>query len=64
MMRGAGALTDDETAFMEAAHAHAPMKRMARPEEIADAVLYFASDSASFTTGVAMPVDGGTLSGA
>lgn len=64
MMRGAGALTEDEVAFMAAAHAHAPMKRMARPEEIADAILYFASDSASFTTGVAMPVDGGTLSGA
>ena len=64
MMRGAGALTTDEASFMEAAHAHAPMKRMARPEEIADAILYFASDNASFTTGVAMPVDGGTLSGA
>ncbi len=64
MMHNAGALTGDDVSFMEAAHAHAPMKRMARPDEIADAVLYFASDSASFTTGVAMPVDGGTLSGA
>jgi meso-butanediol dehydrogenase / (S,S)-butanediol dehydrogenase / diacetyl reductase len=63
MMRRAGALSDDEAAFMAAAHAHAPMKRMAKPEEIAAAILYLASDAASFTTGVALPVDGGILAG-
>jgi NAD(P)-dependent dehydrogenase (short-subunit alcohol dehydrogenase family) len=32
---------------------------MAKTEEIANAVLFLASDEASFITGVALPVDGG-----
>lgn len=36
-----------------------PMKRMARPEEIAQAALHLLSDRASFMTGTAMAVDGG-----
>jgi NAD(P)-dependent dehydrogenase (short-subunit alcohol dehydrogenase family) len=37
----------------------AAMKRVGRPEEIAEAALFLASDRASFITGVALPVDGG-----
>jgi NAD(P)-dependent dehydrogenase (short-subunit alcohol dehydrogenase family) len=37
----------------------APMKRPARPEEIANAALFLLSDEASYITGVALPVDGG-----
>ncbi|MVW70010.1 MULTISPECIES: SDR family NAD(P)-dependent oxidoreductase [unclassified Bordetella] len=36
-----------------------PMGRFGLADEIGDAVLYFLSDAASYTTGVTMPVDGG-----
>ena len=36
-----------------------PIKRLAKPEEIAKAVLFLASDDSDFITGVAFPVDGG-----
>lgn len=37
------------------------IKRMGKPEEIAAAVVYFASDEASYTTGATLYVDGGWL---
>ena len=36
-----------------------PMKRLATPEDMAEAVIWLCSDEASFITGHAMPVDGG-----
>jgi NAD(P)-dependent dehydrogenase (short-subunit alcohol dehydrogenase family) len=38
-----------------------PMKRLGRPEEAANAILYLASDESSFTTGGDLAVDGGYL---
>lgn len=38
---------------------HTPIRRMGLPEEIAAAVVYFASDDAAFTTGQIMTVAGG-----
>lgn len=38
-----------------------PMRRMARPEEIAAAFLYLASDAAAYTTGETITVDGGMM---
>lgn len=44
---------------LEAAARSAPIGRMAEPAEIADAVLFLASERASFITGVSLLVDGG-----
>jgi NAD(P)-dependent dehydrogenase (short-subunit alcohol dehydrogenase family) len=36
-----------------------PLKRLGRPEEIAEAIVFVASDKASFITGASIPVNGG-----
>lgn len=38
-----------------------PLRRLARPEDIANAYLFFASDDSSFVSGVVLQVDGGLL---
>jgi NAD(P)-dependent dehydrogenase (short-subunit alcohol dehydrogenase family) len=40
-----------------------PMKRLARPEEVAEAVLWLLSPASSFVTGTDLVVDGGYLAG-
>jgi meso-butanediol dehydrogenase/(S,S)-butanediol dehydrogenase/diacetyl reductase len=55
------ATTHDVSEFWrQAAHAE-PMGRNAQPEEIANAILFLASDEASFVTGCPLIVDGGYL---
>ena len=53
-------LGEPEAAFLKDS-ASRPLGRIARPEEIASAVLYLASEGASFVTGAILPVDGGGL---
>ena len=48
----------DASAF-EAWNQICPLGRPAQPEDIARAMLFLASDEASFITGIALPVDGG-----
>jgi NAD(P)-dependent dehydrogenase (short-subunit alcohol dehydrogenase family) len=40
-----------------------PLGRLGKPEDVANAALFLASDEASFITGVVLPVDGGHLAG-
>ncbi len=47
------------TAVRRQLHARQPPGRMGRPEEIAYAALYLASDEAAFVTGSALVIDGG-----
>ncbi len=55
-----GLLASDAVPALKSAWAERnPMKRFGTPEEVAAAVLFLASDEASFITGVDMLVDGG-----
>jgi NAD(P)-dependent dehydrogenase (short-subunit alcohol dehydrogenase family) len=47
--------------YLEAVKAAHPMGRLGEPSEVAKAILFLASDEASFITGVILPVDGGFL---
>ena len=48
---------------LEAMAAVSPMKRIASPDEIAQAAVWLCSSAASFVNGAILPVDGGTLAG-
>ena len=49
--------------FLDRYREHTKLGRFGRPEEIAGAALFLASDDASFVTGHALVVDGGFTAG-
>jgi len=57
----AGGDADKIAAFKEKVRNEVPLGRFAQPEEIAQVVLFLASDEASYITGAAFAADGGQL---
>jgi len=54
-----GVFNNQDSLFVKNYSKKVPLKRMARPEEVASAVLFLASDLASYITGTTIMVDGG-----
>ena len=52
-------VTDASVKIRDQLIAAIPMRRVAQPSEIGDAVAWLMSDKSSYVTGVALPVDGG-----
>jgi len=60
LRREAQQLGEEEKSFLKEA-ARRPLGRIGRPEEVAQAALYLATDASSFVTGSVLVVDGGGL---
>jgi NAD(P)-dependent dehydrogenase (short-subunit alcohol dehydrogenase family) len=56
-------LVEDVGESLDALRARQPMGRLGTTDEIAQAVLYLASDAAAFVTGSALVIDGGLTAG-
>lgn len=54
------AASDDPKALRDELEARAPMRRMGRPDEIAETIAWLASRRSSFATGSILTVDGGS----
>jgi NAD(P)-dependent dehydrogenase (short-subunit alcohol dehydrogenase family) len=63
MLLQSAAASADPQRYLDEARKRSPWNRMAKPEEIAAAILYLASAEAAFTSGAALVVDGGGSAG-
>lgn len=63
LLARAFARAEDPQAARARSVARHPLGRLGRPEEVAEAILFLASDAASFTTGSCLMADGGWLAG-
>jgi len=59
----AGIAKEQEKSYVAMAEKGYPLRRPGTVSEVGDAILFLASDKASFVTGVLFPVDGGSLAG-
>jgi NAD(P)-dependent dehydrogenase (short-subunit alcohol dehydrogenase family) len=57
--RRSGMADEQYSAFLERSKETHPLRRPGRPEEIADLILFLASDRAGWMTGETIPIDGG-----
>lgn len=60
MLDKAARASRDPKSYLERERRGIPVGRIGRPEDVAQAVLFLASDDASFVTGASLSVDGGT----
>ncbi len=63
MIADDAARSADREAYLEGLRSYYPLRRMARPEEIAQAIAYLASPAAAYVTGSALSIDGGSTAG-
>jgi NAD(P)-dependent dehydrogenase (short-subunit alcohol dehydrogenase family) len=63
MLWGGAPAGQQSEAYFAGLQGYAPMRRIARAEEIAQAVLYLAAPAAGFITGTTLSLDGGSTAG-